>query len=284
MQAVAYSPDGTHLCYGGRDAKCVVLDNQNSTDSVTLDPRLPRQNIQVEALAWKSDSRVFAGYSDGFVRLWDLHKPHQPVSEWLAHRVVQDKGVWSLSWNPERKRLCSGGQDGKVMLFTKSGDEVHRPWSGVAVRSGTAVRAVSLSPDGCWVCSGHKSQRKQGLVSMCCVEDETIKEHHTEREVLCVAWSPTRDYVCAGDASGTVHVFDNTLRNLCHAIVSGDSFIRSVAWSPRNDSGLYLCAANGSDKADTPIMMWELDMTQENPTIVVVDSWQHSAARSKQRV
>ena len=80
-------PDGSAIATGSEDGICRVFDLRSSEaagsggSDIYLDAMKAHPDIGVKSLAFSNTGQVlFAGYEDGVVVGWDLHK-QQPIRE-----------------------------------------------------------------------------------------------------------------------------------------------------------------------------------------------------------
>lgn len=146
-QDYATSPDGTLLL-----RRNVVTELATHTDRLVL----PDHGGRIRAVAASFDNRsIAAGYWDGSIRIWDAASGRELAL--LESRAVTPNlqevdaaEVYSVEFSPDGRRLISGGDDARVVLWDLvSGVEVAalQPHAGY-------IHVVAFSPDGTRILSG----------------------------------------------------------------------------------------------------------------------------------
>ncbi|WP_163864485.1 WD40 repeat domain-containing protein [Myxococcus eversor] len=106
--AVALSPDGTKLAFGGRPGLSlweVSTGRQLAQTPFAFSP---------ETLAWSEDGRrVAGGGSGGQVFVWDTSVPSLPATVIGFH----DNTVSAVSWGPGGNLVATGGRDGALRVW-----------------------------------------------------------------------------------------------------------------------------------------------------------------------
>ena len=236
--AVALSADGEVAVSGGDDGTVRIWDvGEGKVEIATLG----RHDGSVWAVALSADGEVaVSGGDDGTVRIWDVGNPDQ--SRILA-RI--GKPVRALAINPTGQ-IMAGDDVGAVHIWgPASGQYVVLPVS----QSGSAVRTVAFSTDGCLMVSGnadgrirvwHRDEEKQltewqghtgGVWSLAVGADNRVISGGADGliriwdlvsgEVLAVLWGHAREVwslaihgdgsVVSGGDDGTIRVWDPAL-------------------------------------------------------------------------
>jgi serine/threonine protein kinase/WD40 repeat protein len=73
-----------------------------------------------------------------------------PAGEVLQTLTASGKGIYSVAWQDDERRLAAGGVDGNVYLWDL---EQEKPDSTL-LRHGSVVTGLTFSPDGNWIASG----------------------------------------------------------------------------------------------------------------------------------
>src|SRR6266849_5207892 len=107
--AIAWSPDGKYLAFGGAGG---VRIWETAAWSPVYTETWSGQ--RVEAVAWSPDSKHFAtaGSLDPTVYVIDVTNPWHPYT--FSGHII---GVESLTWSPDGKRIASGGIDHTVQVW-----------------------------------------------------------------------------------------------------------------------------------------------------------------------
>ena len=210
----------------------------------------PRPLLRLAAPGSPALSVVFAGPGqlaatsfDGSLRLWN--------GAALARTAVAHRGpAWALA--ASAALLATGGEDGRVRLWTPSLDPVaewqlplgpRRPSeraadSGGEGAPGAGVAALAFSPDGASLASGTLG----GGVDVWSTSTRKLRLHLALDEAFGVAFGPSGDRLAVAGGDGVVRVFDlsgaERFRLTAHA-----GRARAVAFSPDG----ALVASGGQD-------------------------------------
>ena len=109
-----YSPDGTLLLSGGRDAHLNIWDAK----SYTLIKSIPAHNFAIYDIVFSPDAKLFATASrDKTIKIWDAETFELLVridkEKWDGHLNSVNKLLWS-SYN---NYLISTGDDRSIMVW-----------------------------------------------------------------------------------------------------------------------------------------------------------------------
>nr|XP_009393538.1 PREDICTED: cell division cycle 20.1, cofactor of APC complex-like isoform X1 [Musa acuminata subsp. malaccensis]XP_018679563.1 PREDICTED: cell division cycle 20.1, cofactor of APC complex-like isoform X1 [Musa acuminata subsp. malaccensis]XP_018679564.1 PREDICTED: cell division cycle 20.1, cofactor of APC complex-like isoform X1 [Musa acuminata subsp. malaccensis]XP_018679565.1 PREDICTED: cell division cycle 20.1, cofactor of APC complex-like isoform X1 [Musa acuminata subsp. malaccensis]XP_ len=111
ITSVSWCPDGKFLAFALGSSDLALVDG--STGRV-LDGVSGDKQSKVLSLAWRSNSVLTAGKSDGSVIDYDFRKPDHAICDYKGHEL----GVCNLKWSGLSGRyLASGGQDKLVHIW-----------------------------------------------------------------------------------------------------------------------------------------------------------------------
>gem|GEM_PF-1139054 len=147
-RALAFSPDGSVLAYGG-------VDSRQEPEITLWDPRQRAavghltNTASLALVEFTRDSRYLASVSsDGFVRVWDLKTQSCAASIPVSGAHIH-KGAACFS--PDGQSLAIGEVDGRIRLVDwRSGKE---RWQ-TRLPTSDGVTALAFSPDGQTLASG----------------------------------------------------------------------------------------------------------------------------------
>jgi WD40 repeat protein/serine/threonine protein kinase len=142
-----------------------------------------------------------------------------------ARTLRHAEPVNGVAFNPDGRRLASGGHDGKVTIWdSATGMQLLR-----IEGHSDAVRAVAFSPDGRRLASGSDD----GTVKVW--DGATGKElRHFDHphNVACVAFSPDGRRLASGSDGGTVKIWDSATGQELGSLDGHRGGVFSVAFSP----------------------------------------------------
>jgi WD40 repeat protein len=272
LNAVAISPDGKTLAFGGIDTavRLVSLEGKPAVEKVWDQPA-PEGNV--ETLAFSPDGKVLAcGKGMGAIRLWDVAAGAE-----LRPLASPDSRVTGIAFSPDGTVLASSGHQngaavvrlwnvatGQVSFTLRMSGYVHA-WC-VAFSPDGKTLAAGLQPDEVWLWTLDTGQQVTRLTAMGSV-------------VRWLGFHPDgQTLVAAGDLTGNaVYVWDLATRK--HRLLSGHgSGVLTGAW--RAD-GRLLFTAGGTDGT---VRLWNLTGDRPRSRVLPVIPpnvpWLHGIALS----
>jgi WD40 repeat protein/transcriptional regulator with XRE-family HTH domain len=271
VHAVGFSPDG-HTLATSDDSRTVQLWNLTNLHHPTFVATLTGYTSGIKAVAFSPDGRTLATASDDdTVRLWDTSDPRHPTA--LPTLTGHTDSVEAVAFSPDGHTLASAGYDKTVRLWDTS--DPHHPSLVTTLTGHTGpIHAVTFSPDGRTVASASRD----GTVRLWDTSDP-----HSPATILtdltgpryagpadfnpfyAVAFSPDGHIVVAGNAEGTVRVWDTSDRHhpVPAALLTGHTdSVEAVAFSP---DGHTLATAS----YDKTVRLWDLT-DPHHPSLVAV--------------
>jgi WD40 repeat protein len=218
---------------------------------------LLRQNLYFNQMNLGAQAVALPG-AIGRVGEWLAPWAHGPVDlrnwEWyyldsLCHRDLHTlyghvNGVRSVAWNPDSRRVASGGVDGSVRIWDAVDPHEIRLLSGHTHE----VTAVAWSPDGHQIASASFD----GSVKIWNADTGEAKfTFGGNSELFAVAWSPDGKRVAAAGATHTIRIWDSQSGKMQKQFDSGAvTAVHALAWSP---DGQRL--ASGDEAAN--VQIWD---------------------------
>jgi len=231
IETVAFSPRGDSVSFGEDSGiiQSIKLDS-GAVSSFGNNPGNP------EGICFVSNSGKFAYSIAGCVYI-------RSISGNLIARMTGDAEILCFRLDPQGKRLIAGHEDG-FTIWDLSGQK--KP---VRVKTkGFYCADIAISPDGTSFATG--SGKKVRLWSF---DGKLLREYSESKEdISCVAMSPDGTRIAASSMGQKIHgiVSDANIRiwdlgtgGLLWASSYTDSFITSIAFSPKGDT---LAAVSGS--------------------------------------
>ena len=257
--SVAFSPDGTTLASGGR--KTVKLwDVTTSANTATL----TGHTDLVNSVAFSPDGTMLAsaGSRDATIKLWDVAtNTNTATLEGHAWEIT------SMAFSPDGKTLASASDDRTVKLW-----DVAKKANTATLTGHTAwVNSVSFSPDGATLASvGSKTVKLWDVTTSTSTAN---LEGHTA-EIISVAFSPDgKTLASAGSRDATIKLWDVATQNTA-TLEGHTNGVNSVAFSP---DGKTLASA---ESWDTTIKLWDVTTSTNTAILEGHTLWDNSVAFS----
>ena len=281
--AVAWSPDGEHICAGLLRGRILLLDPSTGN----INKSLVGHTDGILSVAFSPDCKhIASGSRDCTVRIWSVCGAQEQVfnghTEWVNSVAFSPHGqsiasgsadytvrIWYTSG--ERQRILNGHtRDVLEVVFSPDAlkvvsagfDDTVRIWSILGEQERVLdcgqVGSVTFSPDGQRIACGSGGDVE--IWSVYGEKKQVLKGHFGT--VGCVSFSPDGQYIASGTGNTTVRVWSpsHQQERLFHGHTSE---VTSVAFSP---DGQYL-ASSGS--WDSTVRVWSLSAAQSAQTRTV---------------
>ena len=257
-------PENASMLSQAEDALRRVLPSMRSEQKLT-DPLLSPQQVTGEAFTKPtpipgsgqdhtftsvaydpSGTRWAAGSEDGQLRIWSADNTEEPKTLQVFQPAETQPGVTSVAFSPDGSWLAAAAGNGYVFLYDAENFDATR----VPVQTGPIYALAFNAESTRMIVGGAK-----GLVEILDLADTSKGQALPAgtADVLSVAFSVDGKGAAAGDADGTVFVWDAESAQprftLTHAHTGP---VSSVAFSPDGS----LLATSGSD--DRLINLWNL--------------------------
>lgn len=152
--------------------------------------------------------------------------------------------IWSVAFAPDNKHVITGGQSGKVNMFTVPEGAHELAFD----TNGKFVLSIAFSPDGKHVACG----RVDGIINIFDVESakltHTLEGHALPVRTLC--FSSDSEYLVTGSDDGHMKIYAVKHSEIIGAVSGHSSWVLSVSYSP---NGKYFI----SSSSDRSIKIWK---------------------------
>lgn len=242
VNLLSLSHEGETLAYGTAGGEVVVVDTASGDVK-----RIAATTESVMAVALSRDGRTLAsaaGYSEPYIKLWDLNTGEQ-TARLEGHRSY----VSSLGFSQDGRRLVSA-----------SGDQTIRLWDWKEKKTEATLRGhlsevftVAFSPDGQTLASGCKD----GSVCLWKAESKPSESTYETLPIPVVDWKFTSDskQIIGRDEGGILHSWATENLRETHRFVELGTGITSFALSK---NGLLLVAGNETGQVQVLSLSAEL--------------------------
>jgi len=248
VECVALRSNG-HVASGGEGGSIII----HSTSSNIVEYRA--DNVfagGVEGLCCLPNSGLVACGGDEDEEGLGFLKVFSPSLELVQTLVGHDGPVWCVTVSPSGSHFASGGSDGKLMIWSESGEGGE--WARVQVLEDhtDGTYAVCFSPDGKQLATG--SFQSINLYSF--NEGSAILAHtlegHTDY-VESLSFSPDCKLLCSGSSDRSIKFWNPADGSLVKSIDQAHtSFVNSVSYSP---NGRILASAG----YDNRMKIWDAE-------------------------
>ncbi len=194
VNAVAWSPDDTHIAAGSYDGTVQIWSVITGQHILTY----PNHTDSVNAVAWSPDgTRIASGDTDGTVQVWNA-----TTGKRLLTYSNHTDSVNAIAWSPDGTRIASGSDAGTVQIWNAASDQHLLTYSD-RTDTAYAVYAVAWSPDGTRIASGSYDGTVQIWGAF------TGENMHTYQasSVSAVALSHDGTRIMSGNFDGTVRIW-----------------------------------------------------------------------------
>ena len=236
VRSVAFSPDGSTIASGSRDATIRLWDAETGTHQRTL----TGHRVHVYSVAFSPDgSTIASGSLDATIRLWDATTgTHQRTL--TGHRGT----VYSVAFSPDGSTIASGSSDATIRLWDAETGTHQRTLTGHIYD----VNSVAFSPDGRTIASSDYGVTIRLWDAETGTHQRTLTGHRGT--VNSVALSPDGSTIASGSLDATIRLWDAETGTHQRTLTGHTDWVNSVAFSPDGST-----IASGS--LDATIRLWD---------------------------
>jgi eukaryotic-like serine/threonine-protein kinase len=270
--SVSFSADGRRLASASQDNLVKVWDAATMQEPLTL----KGHTVGVTSVSFSPDGRRLAsGSYDGTVKIWDVATGQEKLT-FNGHTmpvagVRIPRAVYSVSFNPDGKRVTSGSYDNTVKIWdSASGQEtITLRERGLLALFGfppPGVWTIALGPDGRHVASARivplsGTDPDNGIKVWDAATGKmiwTLTGH--EGQIRSLRFSPDGRRLASGSQDTTVKIWDVATGHETLTLKGHAGAVTSVAFSP---DGRHL--ATGSQ--DKTVKVWDTATGQSTGTL-----------------
>ncbi len=236
IEALCWSPDGTHIGSASEDTSARVWNVSTGESSIVLGGH----EQPVTAIAFHPDNRrVATGSTDDTIRLWDSTSGNQ-LRVLLGHQG----DVHSLGFREQGQQLVSGAADGTVRIWNLERDPLYRKFTGHE----SSIEALDFDPDGgiLVTASADRTLRLWNTRNGRMLDKLT---GHTAA-VTSVDFAPDGRRIVSGSVDRSVRIWDAKSSRSLRVLRGHTEPVNAVAYSPDGER----IASAGRDRQ---IRLWD---------------------------
>jgi WD40 repeat protein/CHASE3 domain sensor protein len=256
VNAMALSPDGRHVVFGGRDGTLRLWEVQTGKP---VGKTWTGHTDEIQSVAFSPDGRyVASGGKDRTLLLWEVQTGQSVGGPWDGHGLLFSR----IAFSPDGRNLVSVDGEGNLHLWdVQTGQPVGEPWT----RDFGGIAGIAFSPDGRRVMSGRvMSDRKDQSLRLWEVltGQPAGKTWENTDWISSVAFSPDGRHVVSGSARNLLMSGGNEIlrlwdvetgRPVGEPWTGHTDWISSVAFS---HDGRHVVSGSGSH--DRTLRLWEM--------------------------
>ena len=240
VNAVAWSPSGSHVASGARDCTVKVWSVSNTAAARSM---LQSHTQGVFAVAVSPDSKYIASAShDGSAKVWDIIE-NKLIAECPTDKVHP---LHSVAWHPNSQWLAIGVKDGAVRIWCIGKSQVFTLRTQQNAHT-TGVNSLAWSSDGTKVASGAKQN------------DEGHDAQQLGNTSGALIWDVS---MCSTWVDDSAKQSNDQLLQILPGVPLG---VSTVAWSPHDQTLLTATKQQ--------IQLWNLEKDRESCVFAAEDDF-----------
>jgi len=232
IRHLQFAPNGEYLASGGMDRKAVLWAGH---------PWKSAQSLSCEAVwcvAFSPDGKLLMTGTDLKARLWEIAGARARFES-----PAPDQPVFAVAFDPDGKRVASGGQDQRIRLWNSATGALEKTLEGHA----HFVRCLAFRPDGKQLASGSHDRT---VALWDADQDKPVRVLTGHEDIVnAVAYSADGKTLASASADRTIRLWDTDTGREILILREHTKGVTTVAFQP---DGRWL--ASGSE--DGTVRLW----------------------------
>jgi len=231
QNSIAFTADGARFVAAGENGSAFVWD----VSTGRLLHTFTADAVAYDAVPAGHSSRLYVGYDDQTVRVWDMESG-QPAATWQ----VGAGPVWNIELNADETRLLTESGQGVIQIWDTS------TGASVCTVGGYLAR---FSPSGAVIAAADPEQNMAVLLWDAAAGALVHRLEGHERPVYSLRFEPSGARLLSASFDGTVRLWDVAAGAALRSFETGSAAVQAF----EVDAGKYVLACSG----DNMFSLWD---------------------------